>query len=175
MRKEVGEDFFYAIWKSSFTKHPFTEHEQWLPRAGSLVHADVWESWTKESPGEEPSPDLQSNPTASDDLTLAAPSSVVPDYNKSTLRHISFKCTSYLCRCHTTLAIFSSRLPRVLSLKSPCHVIQRGAPIFLEVAAIVAKDLGLWTYNTRASWHFQASLNPQNVTLSYFSQSTDIP
>lgn len=62
-------------------------------------------SWTKQFTGMELSTDLQSDRIASEDLTLTIRFSVVSNYNKSTLNHISLNYTSYLHRSHTTMSL----------------------------------------------------------------------
>lgn len=84
-----------------------------------LKHQRV--SWTKQFTGIELSTDLQFNRIASDDLTLAVSVSVVSNYNKCTLNHISLNNTSHLHHLQITaslmytFAIFSSCFPQVSS------------------------------------------------------------
>lgn len=107
----------------------------------SLEHQRV--SWTKQFTGLEPSTDLQSIRTASDDLTLTGGVSVVSNYNKSTLNHVSLNryilsSPSSDNRCtlspYSAPGFFPSKFHPLIS-EIPCHVIQTSAQIFQQVIA----------------------------------------
>ncbi len=112
----------------------------------SILHADLClqhqkVSWTKQFTGIELSTDLQFNRIASDDLTLTVSVSVVSNYNKCTLNHISLNNTSHLhhfrqlCHWCTLLPYWGPVFPKfhLLISEIACHTIQTDAPIFLRV------------------------------------------